>query len=102
MENSKMLIQLDEADNVLLASRSLATGEMVCIAGRQIKLSQDLGLGFKIASQDISKGDKIVKCGVPIGSATHDISLGELIHLHNLQSDYVPTYTIQNQDQYGK
>jgi len=102
MENSKLLIQLDEVDNVMLASRSLNAGEMVCIAGRQIQLSQDLRLGFKIANRDISKGDKIVKCGVPIGSATCDISLGELIHLHNLESDYVPTYTIQNQDQYGK
>ncbi|NND06385.1 MAG: UxaA family hydrolase [Saprospiraceae bacterium] len=102
MENSKLFIQLDESDNVLLATQSLAAGTLLHIAGQEIKLEKDLGLGFKIASCNIMRGEKIIKCGVSIGSATSNISIGELIHLHNLQSDYVPTYTIQNQRQYGK
>ena len=35
----------------------------------------------------------MVKYGALIGTATADISRGEHIHTHNLESDYLPTYT---------
>jgi hypothetical protein len=36
----------------------------------------------------------VLKYGVSIGSATADISLGEHVHLHNIKSDYTPTYAL--------
>jgi hypothetical protein len=96
MENFEALIQLDSLDNVLVARRTLAKGDVVNISGQNFTLERGLALGFKIANQDIGKGEKIIKCGVSIGSASRDIDLGEEVHLHNMQSDYVPTYTIQN------
>ncbi|HRJ73596.1 MAG TPA: SAF domain-containing protein [Terrimicrobiaceae bacterium] len=45
--------------------------------------------------RDIRTGEKILKYGVPIGSATCDIAFGEHVHLHNMKSDYLPTYTLE-------
>jgi hypothetical protein len=95
MESSNVLIQLDPLDNVLIARCTLKEGYRVVISGRHFILNQSLGLGFKIAIQNIKKGDKIIKCGIPIGSASLDIEMGEPVHTHNLKSDFVPTYTLQ-------
>jgi hypothetical protein len=45
----------------------------------------------------LNPGDKIIKFGVPIGSATKHIDIGEHIHLHNMKSDYLPTYTLSDE-----
>ncbi len=53
--------------------------------------------GHKYALRDIPKGAPVVKYGFPIGEAVCDISAGEHVHTHNLQSrlsgclDYVYT-----------
>ncbi len=49
-------------------------------------------VGFKIARRAIAAGEKIIKWGAPIGSATRAIAAGEIVHLENMQSDYLPTY----------
>jgi hypothetical protein len=36
----------------------------------------------------------VYKCGLPIGSAKEMIPTGAHIHLHNLKSDYIATYTL--------
>jgi hypothetical protein len=43
----------------------------------------------------------VIKYGVSIGSATRDIELGELVHLHNMKSDYLPTYTLEKEDSHA-
>lgn len=53
-----------------------------------------IGIGHKIAARFIAAGEKIIKYGVPIGSATKDIERGMHVHLHNMKSDYIPTYTV--------
>ena len=69
-------------------------------AGEEVKLrskgkeiayqcNQDVPFGHKIAIQDIKKGDKIVKYGEPIGSATQDIKKGDWVHTHNVRDDYI-------------
>ena len=35
----------------------------------------------------------MLKYGAVIGTATADIGRGEHVHTHNLESDYLPTYT---------
>lgn len=98
MENSDAFIQLDPLDNVLVARYTLQKGECVTISGRIFQLNQQLPLGFKIANQKIEKGERLIKCGIPIGSASRDIKVGEMVHVHNMKSDYVPTYTIENKN----
>ncbi len=78
-----------------MLARSITAGESVRIVDGDFVISQALGLGHKLACRVIARGDKILKYGAPIGSATRDIAPGEHVHLHNMQSDYLPTYTLE-------
>jgi altronate dehydratase small subunit len=88
-------IQLSPLDNVAVVTRRLPAGARVSLDGGDVVLDRDLGLGHKIACRPIAVGEKIVKYGVSIGSATHAIAAGAHVHLHNMQSDYLPTYTLE-------
>jgi len=88
-------IQLSPGDNIVVLTKSVAEGSEVTIEGRVFVLPVALGLGHKVAARPIRKGDKIIKYGAPIGSATRDIAAGEHVHLHNMKSDYLPTFTLE-------
>ena len=90
------LLLLDPRDNVLVARRRLAAGEMLAIEGEMIALAADLPLGHKLARRPIAAGEKIVKYGAPIGSATATILRGAHVHVHNVRSDYTPTYHLED------
>lgn len=47
----------------------------------------DMASGHKYARCAIAKGEKVIKYGFPIGTATADIQKGEHVHSHNLQTD---------------
>jgi len=87
------LLQLAPEDNVAVAKTTIPAGEPIQIAGQPVVCAQLLPTGHKIAIVPIAAGDKIVKYGAPIGSATRDIRPGEYVHTHNVRSDYLPTYT---------
>lgn len=86
------LLRLSPGDNVLIVARSLPAGSEVLVGDVWIRLTTALGLGHKVAAREIRAGEKIIKCHVPIGSSTRDIAIGEHVHLHNIKSDYLPTY----------
>jgi hypothetical protein len=50
--------------------------------------------------QTIKKNSVVIKYGVPIGSAIVEIEAGEHVHLHNMKSDYIPTFVLDNQFEY--
>lgn len=75
--------------------RPLCAGERLRLDGRTVAYGAPLGLGHKIAACDIAAGEQIIKYGAPIGSAVCDIALGEHVHVHNIRSDYIPTYTLE-------
>ncbi len=85
------LLRLHRADNVITVIAPLVKGAGVIIGGEPVETARAFSLGDKIASRPIAAGEKIVKYGAPIGSATRAIARGEHVHLHNLQSDYLPT-----------
>lgn len=89
-------IQLSPLDNVAVVVRRLPAGTRVAVATGEVVLDRDLALGHKIACRPIAAGEKIMKYGVSIGSATRAIAPGEHVHLHNMQSDYLPTYTLES------
>jgi hypothetical protein len=90
------LLLLDPADNVYVAIQTLEAGEVLLVAGMRITVLQRLTLGHKIAARAIRAGEKIFKYRAAIGSATRDIAAGEHVHLHNMKSDYLPTYTLES------
>lgn len=94
-EQTGPLLRIAEEDNVLVLMRPLAKGERLRLDGRAIVCETPLELGHKIAARPIAAGEKIIKYGAPIGSALRDIRPGEHVHLHNIKSDYIPTYTLE-------
>ena len=96
------LLQLDPSDNVCVAIRTIDAGEILQTADGPAAAAQTIPLGFKVAWRAIRTGDRIRKYGAPIGSAVRDISAGEIVHLHNMKSDYLPTYTRHEGNKYGR
>jgi altronate dehydratase small subunit len=92
------LLYLNPKDNVCTAIAPISKGTTLHITGREVVIKQNIPLGFKIAGCDIGNHEPIIKYGVSIGSATRDIALGELVHLHNMKSNYLPTYSLEKED----
>jgi altronate dehydratase small subunit len=90
------LLLLDDHDNVVVAKQRIRAGETLAIAGTSVTLPADLPIGHKLARQAVKAGDKIMKYGAPIGTATAAIAIGEPVHVHNLRSDYTPTYHLED------
>src|SRR5262245_16815672 len=88
----RRLLLLSEHDNVLVTCASLRNGDIVNLDGESVTVRADAPLGFKIARRDLAPGDKVFKYGAVIGSATAAIHRGDVVHLHNMKSDYLPTY----------
>jgi altronate dehydratase small subunit len=88
----RRLLLLSERDNVMVTCASLKSGDVVSLDGARVTVSADAPLGFKIARRDLAPGEKVLKYGAVIGSATAAIRRGDVVHLHNMKSDYLPTY----------
>ncbi|SFU18253.1 UxaA family hydrolase [Sedimentitalea nanhaiensis] len=88
------LIVLNTEDTVAVARCAIAAGEVLQIGTETITLGQAVTMGHKLARAPMQAGDKVLKYGVPIGSATQAIAVGEHVHLHNIKSDYTPTYAL--------
>ena len=93
-EHDARVILLGPDDNVVVVRRRIEAGSLVRIAGCDVSQAKDIPLGHKLAPRPISRGDKIIKYGAPIGSATVDIGPGEHVHVHNMKSDYTATHTL--------
>jgi altronate dehydratase len=89
------VLYLASGDNIAVAARNLAAGTRVHVAGHEIKLQSSVNTGHKFAVRPIKAGETVVKYGAPIGSASADIAAGEYVHIHNLQSDYIRSYTLE-------
>ena len=99
----KRLLLLDGRDNVLVVRARLRAGERVLVSGIAVTIPEDVPLGHKVARRDIAPGTKVLKYGAPIGSATVAIKTGEHAHVHNIKSDYTPTYSLEGEaGRYGE
>jgi altronate dehydratase small subunit len=93
MKMAKLAKLIHEKDNVMTALADVGAGEQVTMKCKgqekvMIRCNQDVPFGHKIAVSDIPKGEKIVKYGEAIGSATQPISKGDWVHTHNVKDDY--------------
>lgn len=94
--NDPRLLLLDDSDNIVVVTARIRAGETIRVAGRPVTLAADIPLGHKLARRDIAPSEKIVKYGAPIGSATQAIRVGDHAHVHNIKSDYTPTYHLED------
>ena len=95
------VLHLASGDNIAVATAELPAGTTIVIAGTPVTLLSAVEIGHKFAVRAIKSGERVVKYGAPIGSASTDIAPGEYVHIHNLSSDYMPSYTLEPvQDQH--
>lgn len=88
------LLLLSPDDNVFVLRAAIEAGETVTLENGTATLPARLGMGHKIARRSIAPGEKIVKYGAPIGTATAEIAPGAHVHVHNVKSDHTPTYAL--------
>lgn len=91
------LIKLHPADNILIVKHNISPGDEELVGELKFTFEKSIGFGHKIAARNIKKGEKVIKFGIIIGSATEDIPIGSHVHLHNLKSDYISTYTLDHE-----
>jgi hypothetical protein len=87
------LILLAPEDNCLIAAASIEAGTALDIEGETIVLAKTIALGHKIARRALAANEKVIRYGAPIGHVSVAVAKGEHLHTHNLESDYLPTYT---------
>ena len=90
------LLLLSPNDNCLIAATTLAAGTALDIEGDTVTLAATVALGHKLARHALAAGDKVLRYGAPIGHVTRNVAKGEHLHTHNLESDYLPTYTLDD------
>jgi altronate dehydratase small subunit len=93
LQTDPRLILLSPADNCLIAAARLDAGTQVEIEGERVTLAKTIDLGHKVARHDLAKDDKVLRYGAVIGHVTETVARGVHLHTHNLESDYLPTYT---------
>ena len=93
------LILLDPRDNVLVVRQRIRAGDLLSVDGVATVASRDIPLAHKLARRAIAPGETVLKYGAPIGSATAPIGVGEHVHVHNIKSEYTPTYTLDDRKQ---
>jgi altronate hydrolase len=76
------VIKLAAQDDVGIARRDLAAGELIGLHGPVS--AAPIPAGHKVALHGISKGATVRRYGQVIGMATQPISAGEHVHVHNL------------------
>ena len=79
-------------DDEGVADMDLTAGEEIAVVSlegkliKQIKLSENVLLGHKVAMQDLALNKHIVEYGRAIGYAAAPISAGSHVHVNNLKS----------------
>jgi len=80
---------ITKEDNVAIVIQDMTTGETVAVnMGEEIleiTATTAVPLGHKIALRDFKRGDRVLKYGEVIGSASADIPAGAHVHDHNLE-----------------
>jgi len=81
-----MVIVISDADNVATALEAIDAGQTIQAGGSTVIAADAIPRGHKIALRDIRAGDRVVKYGNPIGTASSNIAAGTHVHTHNVAS----------------
>lgn len=88
----KLALKVDDLDNVAtIFANGIVDGTQVEVRDKKgnseiITVHGDVPYGHKIALRDMEPGEHIMKYGECIGAASHPISKGDYVHVHNLDA----------------
>ncbi|MBS6645471.1 MAG: altronate dehydratase [Clostridiaceae bacterium] len=80
------IIRIHEDDNVAVALRPIAKGEVLNVNGISVTTAEEIPQGHKFAVKPVKAGEEVVKYGFRIGFAKEDVDAGQWIHVHNLKT----------------
>lgn len=83
----KAIIKLHASDNVAIAMRDIAAGEIISVDGSDLHINEAIVKGHKIALTDFKKDEHVTKYGAPIGYALQEIKRGDWIHTHTIKTN---------------
>jgi len=85
---AKRALIMHPSDNVATAVEEIQPGEEVAVPVGQgvlcLRAAEKIPFGFKVALQEIPRGEIIRKYGETIGTASTPILKGAMVHIHNL------------------
>lgn len=86
-EMEKLVLVIDEADNVAVALQDIAAGAVLALPdGGELTAATDIPCGHKLALRAFLEGDTVIKYGEAIGRSSRGIALGEWVHTHNIEA----------------
>ncbi|RVU33273.1 altronate dehydratase [Rheinheimera riviphila] len=77
------LWQVHPRDNVLIALRAIAQGEVLPAPYQHLTALEEIPAGHKVAIADLAQGAEVRKYGFAIGATTQVVKAGSHIHSHN-------------------
>ena len=80
-------LQINPADNVIVALKDLKAGETINLDDNTIELLSDIPMGHKIALDNIDTKSNVIKYGYPIGHAVSDIAKGDWVNENNIKTN---------------
>jgi altronate dehydratase small subunit len=81
-----LAVVISSRDNVATALEPLEPGATIRVADTLLTIRDRIPRGHKVALCKIRRGEKILKYGSVIGTASLDIESGSHVHTHNLAS----------------
>jgi altronate hydrolase len=97
VELAEVAVLLDPQDAVAIAKQPLLPRTVLRTANGEVRVSQMIPPGHKIAVRDVPQGGEVRRYGQIIGFATKEIAPGDHVHSHNLSVgegldlDYAPS-----------
>lgn len=79
-------LHIHNKDNVITCLRPVKKGETITAGSISVTANIDIPVFHKIAIVDIPTGSLCYKYGEIIGDAIQDISAGDHVHIHNIES----------------
>jgi altronate dehydratase len=79
-------IVISADDNVATTLEAIEPGQTVRAGGSDVTATEAIPRGHKIALRAIPAGDRVIKYGSPIGTASRAIAAGAHVHTHNVAS----------------
>jgi altronate dehydratase small subunit len=83
-------IVMKSSDNVCTVVENIEAGSVIDVQDNgekiSITVSERIPFGHKFALRAIQQGGPIIKYGEVIGVATREITPGQHVHVHNLES----------------
>lgn len=84
---SKPFFRVHHEDTVAIAMRDVEAQENIGVPGlNQLKASQPITKGHKVALSNHQPGDPVIRYGHPVGMAIGPISAGDWVHTHNVKT----------------